>query len=144
MCQQLVIPPVAHMLLARWLPMKTLAAKLEDVFSTHDTGVLLWFWIAKHYAASQYALLKKLLKDVYQSYALKISSNKLFIFFDMGSEFVVPQQKQRKPNEFPPLPYNDPTWAGEPKNDYYFEVIKQGSVLGKSGRISTSKVVVGI
>ncbi|KAJ3314592.1 Kanadaptin [Boothiomyces sp. JEL0838] len=61
----------------------------------------------------------------------------------MGSEFVVPQQKQRKPNEFPPLPYNDPTWAGEPKNDYYFEVIKQGSVLGKSGRISTSKVVVG-
>ncbi|KAJ3324311.1 Kanadaptin [Boothiomyces sp. JEL0866] len=61
----------------------------------------------------------------------------------MGSDFVAPQQKPRKSNDFPPLPYKDPTWAGEPNDDYYFEVIKQGSVLGKSGRISTSKVVVG-
>ncbi|KAJ3272545.1 Esa1p-associated factor [Terramyces sp. JEL0728] len=62
----------------------------------------------------------------------------------MESEFAAPRvPKPKKQNEFPPLPYKDPTWAGHPQDDYYFEVIKQGSVLGKSGRISTSKVVVG-
>ena len=44
----------------------------------------------------------------------------------------------------PPLPYKEPEWSQEPTETFYFEIIKNGQIVGKSGIVAESMIVAGI
>lgn len=47
------------------------------------------------------------------------------------------------PIQQPTLTYQEPEWAAPPTETFGFEIIKQGTVIGKSASITESKLVVG-
>ena len=69
-------------------------------------------------------------------------------FKEPGIESVSKSVKSSNLNQIlsdpePPIPYEVPSWAEEPTSDFFFEIIKNGSIIGKSQPISSSKVVAG-
>ncbi|KAJ3301121.1 Kanadaptin [Kappamyces sp. JEL0829] len=53
------------------------------------------------------------------------------------------QDQPTQKTAVPPLSYREPEWAAPPTQPYFFEIIKEGVLLGKSGIIEDSKVVAG-
>jgi hypothetical protein len=57
--------------------------------------------------------------------------------------FLEPAQTQSKQQVVPPIPYQEPEWAKAPTEAFHLEVIKQGSIVGESGLITHSKLIIG-
>ncbi|KAJ3086969.1 Kanadaptin [Quaeritorhiza haematococci] len=54
-----------------------------------------------------------------------------------------PEPRNQKHPEAPPLNYEAPEWSSPPQAEYYFEILKNGSIIAKSGVIEKEFLVVG-